>query len=147
MMVASGFAQAPHFTSPPVVATTDAGAEITFATDRPAIVHWAVIYSDVSAAYRYHLLGFESSQLSSNQVRELAMHGLSGSSLRSLQEASDETSSAGSGPVIAWGSEHIAEANDLSQSVNVDTESAPCLTMGMCRLSVSAVNPVTEYKV
>lgn len=148
IVLSTGDAEPPEFTSLPVVETSNGGTEISFATDKPAMVYWALLYSDISAAFRYHLLGFESSQLSSAQVLDVAKHGTRASSLRGLQEALEEAASPSSGPVVAWGSQQITAANAMAPPVSINTTSAPCLAdTGMCLLSFDAINPETDYKV
>jgi hypothetical protein len=42
--------------------------KVRVSVNEPATLHWAITYEDVSAEFRYHLLGFKSSLLSADQV-------------------------------------------------------------------------------
>jgi hypothetical protein len=72
--VTTGDITAPSFAQPPLISSDETALSIRVSVNEPATLHWAITYEDVSAEYRYQLLGFKSSVLSAEQI--LAVSGV-----------------------------------------------------------------------
>lgn len=133
---------APTFTQPPLVRVNGPALSARLAVSKASTVYWAAAYADVQADYRNQLLGFSSSDLSTQQVLELAASTDTAAALRRLHQAGGLRSQ--TGPVISSGEMFVSEPNRV---VDVPLDS-PCLNnTGMCSRSSSALNPLTEYQV
>ena len=71
--VTTGDITAPAFAQPPLISSDETALSMRVSVNEPSTLYWAITYEDVSAEYRYHLLGFKSSLLSAEQV--LAVSG------------------------------------------------------------------------
>lgn len=163
----SGDMTAPRFAQPPLVDTAATSMRLRVSTSEPATLHWAISYDNVAAEYRYQLLGFKTSKLSTQQVLDLSQAGVSTESgwaasggrgggrggggaaaavRRRLQEAtaSNGTELREDGPIVAWGQWEVAGANEV-----VDLEITPPCISGtvMCTEHTDSLNPQTQYKV
>jgi hypothetical protein len=140
-LVETGDFVPPSFSQPPLLQGSTNALTVSFAVDEPATAHWVLAYNDVSADYRYQLVGFESSKLSTDQVMEVTGRGEAATVLRRLQQT--ETADT-MGPIVGWGTVSITQPNKL---VTMSMR-PPCLNdTGMCLLSFGALNPETGYKV
>lgn len=68
----TGDVTAPSFAQPPLISSDETALSVRVAVNEPATLHWAITYEDISAEYRYQLLGFKSSLLSADQVLALS---------------------------------------------------------------------------
>jgi hypothetical protein len=66
--VTTGDITAPTFAQPPLISSQETALTLRVSVSEPATLHWAITYEDISAEYRYQLLGFKSSLLSAEQV-------------------------------------------------------------------------------
>lgn len=66
--VTTGDITAPSFAQPPLISSDETALSMRVSVSEPATLHWAITYEDVSAEYRYQLLGFKTSLLSAEQV-------------------------------------------------------------------------------
>lgn len=137
----TGDTQPPAFTQQPLLRTSASALSVRFAVNKPARVYWTVAYDSVTADYRYQLLGFKSSELSTEQVLDITNRGDAATVLRKLQQSDTRDDI---GPIVGWGETYVAQSNKLVDLL-LDP---PCLNgTGMCALSTKGLNPLTDYKV
>lgn len=150
----------PRFAQPPLVDSAETSVRLRVSSSEPATLHWAISYNNVAAEYRYQLLGFKSSKLSTQQVLDVssapdaaAESGLlaggragSAAALRRLQQSAggNDTVLRETGPIVAWGQWQLDRANEVT-----DLEiTPPCINNTvMCMEHTDSLNPQTEYKV
>lgn len=148
----------PRFAQPPLVDAGETSMRVRVSTSEPATLHWAISYDNVAAEYRYQLLGFKTSSLSTSQVLELSQAtaateagGAYSSRVAAVparrlhQEAVENgTVLPEDGPVVAWGQWEVSDANEV-----VDVEiTPPCFSdTVMCTEHTDSLNPETQYKV
>lgn len=147
----------PRFAQPPLVDTAETSMRLRVSTSEPATLHWAISYDNVAAEYRYQLLGFKTSQLSTQQVlavsstpaAEAARVSGDGSAAAARRQLHQGTVGNGTelredGPIVAWGQWEVAGANEVT-----DLEiTPPCISdTVMCAEHTDSLNPQTQYKV
>lgn len=148
----------PRFAQPPLVDSAETSLRLRVSSSEPATLHWAISYDNVAAEYRYQLLGFKTSKLSTQQVLQVSNVSAAAESarlidptsgvlaLRRLQQdtAGNETLLQEAGPIVAWGQWRLDSAN---QVVDLDI-TPPCISdTVMCMEHTDSLNPQTEYKV
>ena len=138
-VVRTGDIEPPYFTQPPLIQATTTSFMVTFGSSEPATVHAVVVYDDVSSEFRYRLLGFESSDLSTDQVLEVTARG--GEIMRRLQLSKMADTM---GPIVGFNTSQVTAANEITEVML----QPPCLDgTGMCLLHDDGLNPITRYKV
>eukprot|EP00892_Ulva_mutabilis_P000130 jgi/Ulvmu1/10117/UM006_0068.1 len=158
--VATGDVTAPRFAQPPLVDSAETSLRLRVSSSEPAMLHWAIAYDNVAAEFRYQLLGFKSSRLSTQQVLGVSSSPVSAETSPATSTAAGATgaprqlkqSAAGgneillqeAGPIVAWGQWQLGSANEVT-----DLEiTPPCISdTVMCAEHTDSLNPQTEYKV
>lgn len=156
----TGDVTAPRFAQPPLVDTAATSMRLRVSTSEPATLHWAISYDNVAVEYRYKLLGFKTSKLSTQQVLAASQAGASTESALAVgvggggaaavrRRLQDATAGSGTelqedGPIVAWGQWQVAGANEV-----IDLEITPPCMSGtvMCAEHTDSLNPQTGYKV
>lgn len=76
--VTTGDITAPVFAQPPLINSDETALSMRVSVNEPATLYWAITYEDISAEYRYQLLGFKASLLSAEQVLTVSSQAESG---------------------------------------------------------------------